>query len=193
MRVVLASASPARLKVLQSAGLNPEVVVSGVDESTVTGSPEHVALSLAQMKARTVAAAIDDDALVIGCDSVFSLDGQAFGKPAGAAAAIEHWHRMRGRSGDLLTGHCIIATDTGRTARAIARTLVTFGQPSDDEIAAYVATGEPLHVAGAFTIDGYGGWFVDSIEGVHTNVIGISLPLIRRLLGELEIPITSLW
>jgi septum formation protein len=193
MRVVLASASPARLKVLRAAGLEPEVVVSGVDESTATGSPEQVALSLAEMKAQAVAATVDEDALVIGCDSVFSFEGKAYGKPADAAAAAAQWQRMRGRSGELLTGHCIIATGIRRTTSAVARTGVTFAQPSDDEIAAYVATGEPLQGAGAFTIDGIGGWFVDGIEGDATNVIGISLPLVRRLLGELEVPITSLW
>ena len=152
-----------------------------------------MAQELAELKARAVAASIDDDALVIGCDSVFSFDGKAFGKPADAAAAIAQWKRMRGRSGELFTGHCIIATSTGRSGKAVARTVVMFGRPSDDEIAAYVETGEPLHVAGAFTIDGIGGWFVDRIEGDHTNVIGISLPLVRRLLDELEVPITALW
>ena len=193
MRVVLASASPARLKILRAAGLQPEVVVSGVDESTVTGAPEQVAQELAEMKAQAVASSIDGHSLVIGCDSVFSFEGKAFGKPADAAAAIAQWQRMRGRSGELFTGHCIISTSTGRTVKAVARTAVMFGRPSDDEITAYVETGEPLHVAGGFTIDGIGGWFVDRIEGDHTNVIGISLPLVRRLLGELEVPITTLW
>jgi septum formation protein len=194
VRLVLASASPARLRVLQAAGLSPEVVVSGVDEDAVEGSPEHVASTLAAHKAEAVAARLGGGAaVVVGCDSVLDLDGEPLGKPSSAADAARRWEHMRGRTGHLLTGHCLIRTDTQRRAATVVRTKVTFGRPSDDEIAAYVATGEPQQVAGAFTIDGYGGWFVDRLEGDPSNVIGISLPAVRGLLAQLDVPVTTLW
>ena len=182
-RLVLASASPARRKVLRQAGLDAEVVVSGVDESTVTGPPADVALTLAVRKATAVAATLTD-ALVLGCDSVLDLDGEALGKPADAADAAARWRRMRGRSGVLVTGHCLIDTTTGRSAAEVASTVVHFADLGDEEIEAYVATGEPLNVAGAFTIDGLGGPYVEGVEGDPHNVVGLSLPLLRRLLVD---------
>ncbi|GAB2599220.1 Maf family protein [Streptomyces capparidis] len=197
--VILASASPARLGLLRQAGLAPEVRVSGVDEDAITApTPEELALVLARAKARAVAGRLaeegpGDGALVIGCDSVLDLDGVALGKPADAADATARWHRMRGRTGVLRTGHCVIDTANGREASATASTAVRFGTPDDAEIAAYVASGEPLHVAGAFTLDGLSSPFVEGIEGDHGNVIGLSLPLLRRLLADLGVRITDLW
>ncbi|MEU5821613.1 MULTISPECIES: nucleoside triphosphate pyrophosphatase [Streptomyces] len=194
-RLVLASASPARLGLLRQSGFQPEVIVSGVDEDALTApTPAELALVLAQAKAAVVAALPEAaGALVIGCDSVLELDGEALGKPADAEEATARWKSMRGRAGILRTGHSLTDTTTGRTVSRTASTTVRFGEPSDAEIAAYVASGEPLHVAGAFTLDGRSAPFVDSIEGDPGNVIGLSLPLLRRLLGELGISVTDLW
>ena len=188
---MLASASPARLKLLRQAGLEPDVVVSGVDESTVTGPPYDVALTLAVRKATAVAAGVAG-ALVLGCDSVLDLDGEALGKPADAKDAVARWQRMSGRSGTLLTGHCLIDTRSGRSSAEVASTVVHFADVSDAEIDAYVATGEPLHVAGAFTIDGLGGPYVTAVDGDPHNVVGLSLPLLRHMLRELEVPLELL-
>ncbi|MFF2652024.1 Maf family protein [Streptomyces sp. NPDC058045] len=196
-RLVLASKSPARLALLRQAGLAPDVVVSGVDEEAISApTPAELALALAQAKASVVAARPDvvrSGALVVGCDSVLDLDGHALGKPADAAEATARWQAMRGRSGTLQTGHCVYDTVTGHHAKATASTVVRFGEPSDAEIAAYVATGEPLYVAGAFTLDGRSGPFIEGIDGDHGNVLGLSLPLLRRLLAELGVGITELW
>jgi septum formation protein len=193
---VLASASPARLATLRKAGLDPQVIVSGVDEDQLAGLPPHeLALQLAELKCAAVAARDDlpEAAVVLGCDSVLELDGQALGKPDDAADAIERWQAMRGRSGVLLTGHALHDVESGRTVSATASTIVHFADVTDAEIAAYVATGEPLHVAGAFTVDGLGGAFVTGIEGCHHNVVGVSLPLVRDLLAELGHSWTDFW
>ncbi|ALM41343.1 Maf-like protein [Streptomyces sp. PLM4] len=193
--MVLASASPARLGLLRQAGLAPEVIVSGVDEDALTAdSPGALALVLAEAKAAAVALRPEAaGSVLIGCDSVLDLDGVALGKPADAEDATARWKAMRGRDGVLRTGHCVIDTASGRRASATASTTVRFGEPSDEEIAAYVASGEPLHVAGAFTLDGRSAPFIDGIDGDPGNVIGLSLPLLRRLLTELDLAITDFW
>ncbi len=193
-RLILASASPARLSRLRAGGLDPEIVVSGVEEDGITGDPATVALELARRKAVAVAELPGSaGALVVGCDSLLDLDGVALGKPADAGEAVQRWRAMRGRSATLVTGHHVVDTVASRSAGATARTVVHFGRPTDAEIDAYVATGEPLRVAGAFTIDGLGAWFVDGVEGDAANVIGISLPLLRTLLAELGVAVTDLW
>lgn len=202
-RLVLASASPARLATLRSAGVHPDVVVSGVDESQVDGlPPAEVALQLAELKAAAVVRRPPPErhpdgyppgTLVLGCDSVLDLDGVALGKPGSESEAAERWRAMRGRSGVLHTGHSLHDLDTGQVAAATASTIVHFADVADAEIAAYVATGEPLAVAGAFTVDGLGGAFVTGIEGDHHNVVGVSLPLLRDLVAELGHAWTDLW
>lgn len=194
--LVLASASPARLSTLKAAGVRPTVIVSGVDESQVSGLPPAVlALQLAELKGAAVAGRDDvpSGALVLGCDSVLELDGMALGKPGSPEEATARWQAMRGRAGVLHSGHALTDTATGRVASATASTTVWFAEVSDEEISAYVATGEPLHVAGAFTIDGLGGAFVTRIEGDHHNVVGVSLPLLRELVAELGHTWTDLW
>lgn len=211
--LLLASSSPARLATLRSAGLEPHVRVSSVDEDAVVEAAREVhgpleaadvALLLARAKAEDVVAALEADGdgadaddrgglLVLGCDSVLELDGEVHGKPADAAEATERWRRMRGRSGVLHTGHWLVDTrdpedgGTGGMVGATASTTVHFAQLGDDEVDAYVATGEPLRVAGAFTLDGLGGPYVSGIEGDPSNVVGVSLPLLRELLGELAV------
>jgi septum formation protein len=193
---VLASQSPARLATLRKAGLDPQVIVSGVDEDQLAGlPPAELALRLAELKCAAVVAREDlpADAVVLGCDSVLELDGEALGKPGTPEEAIRRWQAMRGRSGVLVTGHALHDTVTGRTVSASATTTVHFADVTDDEIAAYVATGEPLHVAGAFTVDGLGGAFVTGIEGCHHNVVGVSLPLVRTQLADLGRSWTDFW
>ena len=193
MRLILGSASPARLATLRSAGIHPEVMVSGVDESTVTTpDPVGLAVELATRKARAVAETVSD-AIVIGCDSVLELGGEIHGKPLDADEATIRWRAMRGRSGVLHTGHCLIDTRTGAEVARSADTTVHFADLTNDEIDAYVATGEPLLVAGGFTLDGLGGAFVTGIEGDPHTVVGISLPLLRTMFAELGFSWTDLW
>ncbi len=200
-RLVLASASPARRALLKAAGIDVDVLVSGVDEAAVDiAEAAGLCAELARRKAQTVAdrlgvpgADAGIGTVVLGCDSVLAFDGQVLGKPADPAVAAQRWRSMRGRSGVLHTGHHLIHLGSGAHAAAVAATVVHFADLSDEEIAAYVACGEPLWVAGAFTIDGRGGAFVERIEGDHGNVVGVSLPLLRRLLGRLDVPITALW
>lgn len=189
--LVLASASPARLGLLRAAGLDPVVLVSGIDEDLERESVHDLVQELAVRKAAAVTPPAG--ALVIGCDSLLELDGRGLGKPGSAEVALERWQRMRGRSGTLLTGHCVLDTATGRRACGVGATVVRFGSPTDDELAAYVASGEPLHVAGGFTLDGRSAPYVDGIDGDPGNVIGLSLPLLRTLLAELGVAIHELW
>jgi septum formation protein len=180
-------------------------MVSGVSEDDVTGSPTEVAAILAARKAHAVAERIQqagnpaepDPAarrtLVLGCDSVLDLDGHAWGKPRDADDAVERWRALRGRTGNLVTGHCLLDPATRQEEAGVAGTLVHFGSPTDVEIAAYVASGEPVRVAGAFTLDGLGGWFLEGIEGDPSNVIGVSLPLVRRLIGRFGVAVSDLW
>ena len=194
--LVLASASPARLATLRSAGIDPVVIVSGVDESQLDGLPPvELAQQLAQLKCAAVAARADvpAGALVLGCDSVLELDGEALGKPGTPEEATRRWAAMRGRSGVLHTGHCLTDLASGQVAAATGSTTVHFADVSDAEVAAYVATGEPLQVAGAFTVDGRGGAFVTGIEGDHHNVVGLSLPLLRELVQTLGHAWPDLW
>ena len=187
-RFVLASASPARLATLRDAGVHPRVIVSGVDESQVDDpDPAVVAARLAE----TVDPA--DTSWVLGCDSVLEFDGAVLGKPDNADDATARWRSMRGRSGVLHTGHCLVEVATGREVLRAADTVVHFADVSDEEIAAYVATGEPLQVAGAFTVDGLGGAFVRGLEGDPHNVVGISLPVVREMFAELGVRWTDLW
>jgi septum formation protein len=199
VRVVLASASPARLATLRAAGIDPEVIVSGVDEGRVTADRvSDLVARLARLKAEATAGRVGADqrpTVVIGCDSMLELDGAAYGKPGSAEEAETRWRRMRGRSGVLHTGHHVLLRRNGaeQTRTAVASTTVHFADLSEDEIRTYVATGEPLQVAGAFTVDGLGGPFVTAIEGDYHNVVGISLPLLRDLLGDLGVGWPDLW
>ncbi|GHJ50290.1 Maf-like protein [Catellatospora sp. TT07R-123] len=197
---VLASASPARRNLLAAAGIDVEIIVSGVDEEAVEATTaEALSGVLARMKAHAVAERLRHNAhphphaVVLGCDSVLAFDGQILGKPDGPEEAAERWQAMRGRSGVLHTGHCLIDLADGRAVQGDAATVVHFADISDAEIEAYVASGEPLWVAGSFTIDGLGSAFVERLEGDHTNVIGLSLPLLRRMLAELGYEITQFW
>lgn len=197
--LVLASASPARLSTLRSAGIEPRVIPSEQSESVPAGlTPVQTVQELAARKANAVAdrlrysepSSVD---LVLGCDSVLELDGETVGKPGTAQRARERWLLMRGRTATLHSGHYVVDLSTGSSRSGVASVPVTFAQVSDAEIDAYVATGEPLHVAGGFTIDGLGGAFVEHIAGDPHAVVGVSLPLLRHLLADLAVPWTQLW
>jgi len=205
-RLVLGSASAGRLRVLRQAGVEPVVVVSGVDEDAIIAAlgsdaaPGEVVRSLAEAKADQVAtvldAAIAADCVVIGCDSMLYIDGRLAGKPASTAAARRQWQSMSGRSGQLHTGHCLVRLRDGSVSQRAAESFVTtvhFATPTGADLDAYLDSGEPLAVAGAFTLDGLGGWFIDRIEGDPSNVIGLSLPLTRSLLQRVGVSVAELW
>jgi septum formation protein len=195
MRLILASASPSRLRLLRAAGIDPDVVVSDVDEQALVermpgSTPERVAVVLARAKARDVADR-NPGRLVLGADSVLDVDGASLGKPLTPQVAVRRWRQIRGRSAHLITGHCLIHPKGVSTAAE--RTTVHFADVDDEEIEAYVATGEPLEVAGGFTLDGYGSAFVDRIEGDPANVVGLGVPLLRRMFREAGLTWTDLW
>lgn len=201
---VLASASPARRAVLRAAGVEPQIMVSDVDEDAIAAGlvnpdPDEVVVALAAAKAADVAAKIAGrhrDAVVVGCDSMLLIDGELVGKPGDTGTARSRWRRMAGGTGELLTGHAVVRLAGGeghRTAEGVASTTIRFGTPDDAELEAYIGTGEPLSVAGAFTIDGLGGWFVDGVDGDPSSVVGLSLPLTRRLLADVGVSVVTLW
>jgi septum formation protein len=184
---ILASASAARRRILQSVGIQPIVKVSNFDEDSIQlADPQQLVETLAISKANTIAQHLTfDHCLVMGCDSILWMDGQIQGKPPNGEVAIQRWQRMRGRSGIIYTGHAMIDPQKQQTLVRCGITKVFFGQISDPQIAAYVATGEPLKCAGGFALEGIGGLLIDRIEGCHTNVIGLSLPILRSLLADL--------
>jgi len=187
-KIVLASASVSRRRLLESAGLKPTIMVSHVDEETDffnAMTPADMVIALAITKAHTIREQIDFPAIIIGCDSTFEFDSQSLGKPATPEIAIERASRVRGNSGLLHTGHCIIDTTKDKEISSIVTTKVTFDNMTDAEITDYVATGEPLHVAGGFTLDGFSSPFIPSIEGDYTNVVGISMPFVRKAFEQL--------
>ena len=213
-KFLLASASPARRKLLQSAGIEPVVWPSHIDESEVeSANPAELVQTLARGKAQNIASRLKNGEnppapktqipvaeaqlsaswLIAGCDSVLLVSGEIHGKPASAAEAIARWQRMRGAVGELYTGHALIDLERDKTIVRCQMTRVHFAAPSDLEIEAYVATGEPLLCAGCFALEGRGGLFVEKLEGCHSNVIGLSLPLLRRMLGELGYTVTDFW
>ena len=186
--IVLASASKSRRRLLESAGLSPKIMVSNVDEETEffnSMNPSDMVIALAITKAHTVREQIDFPAIIIGCDSTFEFEGESLGKPGTPEIAIERAKRVRGNSGLLHTGHCIIDTVKDREISDRVTTRVYFADISDEEIIDYVATEEPLHVAGGFTLDGFSSPFISSIEGDYTNVVGISMPFLRMASAQL--------
>ena len=187
-QIILASASSSRRRLLESAGLKPTIMVSHVDEETEFFNallPSEMVIALAITKAHTIREQIDFPAIIIGCDSTFEFDGQSLGKPATPQIAIERAKRVQGNSGLLHTGHCLIDTTKDREISGIITTKVRFDSMSDAEIIDYVESGEPLHVAGGFTLDGFSSPFIPSIEGDYTNVVGISMPFIRKAFSQL--------
>jgi len=205
-RLVLASASPGRLKVLRQAGIEPLVVVSGVDEDLIAqrlgpdAAPDEVVCALARAKAEQVAGQLDSavaaDCVVIGCDSMLHIDGRLCGKPESVADARRQWQSMSGRAGRLYTGHCLIRMRDHQIVRNDTETSITtvhFGTPSADDLEAYLASGESLRVAGGFTLDGLSGWFIDGVDGDPWNVVGLSLPLLRSMLQRAGLSVAALW
>jgi septum formation protein len=205
-RLVLGSASPGRLKVLRQAGVDPLVIVSGVDEDRLTrtlgsdASPGDVVCALAQAKAERVAGELDNavaaDCVVIGCDSMLYIDGRLCGKPQSVADARQLWQSIAGRAGQLHTGHCVIRLLNHEIVHREAQTSITtvhFGTPSPDDLEAYLASGESLRVAGGFTLDGLGGWFIDGVDGDPSAVVGLGLPLTRSLLDRAGVSVAALW
>ena len=187
-RIILASASPSRSRLLKSAGINPEIIVSGVDEEDPQYNellPRELVTALAIVKAHTVRKLVDFPAIIIGCDSTFEFEGKSLGKPLTKDVATARARSLSGKSGILYTGHCIIDTAKDRELTDVAATKVFFSQMSDTEISGYVATGEPLNVAGGFTLDGLSAPFISKIEGEASNVIGLSLPLLRAAVNKL--------
>jgi septum formation protein len=191
-RLILASASRARLRILRDAGFDPEVVTSGVSEEIDITDPAQAVVILADRKGSAVSRRYPG-CLVLACDSMLDLHGVALGKPSSPADALEIWGRLSGQQGTLHTGHCLIDTRTERRLLRIASTLVRFGTPREAEIRAYVASGEPMSLAGGFSIDGLAAPFVEGIDGDPSNVVGLSLPLLRRMLNEVGVEITDLW
>lgn len=191
--LILASASPARKRLLETAGIYPRVHPSDFDESTIhITNPSELVKALAYSKAEAVSAKFSDS-LILGCDSVLALNGDVFGKPANSEEAIARWHQMRGRVGELYTGHALIDQTQQKSTVRCQVTQVHFALVSDLQIVEYVSSGEPLYCAGCFALEGKGGLFVEKIEGCHSNVIGLSLPLFRRMVEELGYDITLFW
>jgi septum formation protein len=191
--LVLASGSTARLRLLRDAGIEPVVVVSGADESGEDGLDTAALVAMLAERKAAMVAALRPGELVLGCDSMLDLDGASLGKPVTAVEAASLWARLSGQEAVLYTGHRLIDGQSGRQACGVAATIIRFGEPTHAEITAYIASGEPLQLAGGFSIDGRGAAFVDGIDGDPGNVIGLSLPLLRRLLAELGIALTDLW
>jgi septum formation protein len=191
-RLILASNSQARLRVLRDAGFDPEVAVSGVDEAFDPMTTAEAVIVLAERKARAVANRFPE-ALVLACDSMLELDGTSVGKPHSEAEVVTMWGHLAGRRTPLWTGHYLVDMRSGASARAVAGTEVTFGHPSAEELRAYAASGDALELAGAFSIEGRGGPFVESVNGSPSNVLGLSLPHFRRMLAEVGVQIFDLW
>ncbi|HEY1829202.1 MAG TPA: Maf family protein [Acidimicrobiales bacterium] len=190
--LVLASASKARLRVLRDAGLDPRVVVSGADESVENLSTAEAVAAIAERKASAVAPQCHGT-LVLGCDSLLELDGESLGKPESEAEIVNVWRRISDRQARLFTGHYLIDTRFGDRVSEVASTLIRFGSPTDQEIKTYATSGEALELAGAFSVDGRSGPFVEGIDGSPSNVLGLSLPHLRRMLARLGLQITDLW
>lgn len=193
-RFILASASPARCQLLRQVGIEPLVCPSGVDEAQIhEPNPLALVARLASIKATTVAQKLTPPGLVLGCDSLFELGGVIYGKPANETKALQQLAQLSGRQGQLHTGHALIDLTTGETLTRVATTQVFFARLTPAQMQAYVATGEPLHCAGAFALEGKGGIWVEHITGCHSNVIGLSLPLLREMMQQLGYDLTQYW
>ncbi len=204
-RFILASQSPARRRLLQNVGIDPECMPSYFDEDSIQSrNPAHLVETLALGKAEVIAKQVGRQAsirpmIILGCDSILAINGEIHGKPTSPADAIARWQYMRGRVGEIYTGHAIIYL-TGKPDQLVpqelircGRTQVHFGQPTDHQIEAYVATEEPLNCAGCFTLEGKGSLLIEKLEGCHTNVIGLSMPLLRHMLADLGFDVTDFW